>query len=85
VLRARNVLRAHDCPGALAALDEARTRFPTGTLAQEREALTVEALACSGRGAEAGRRAVEFLRTFPASPYEEAVRRFAHVTAATSR
>jgi hypothetical protein len=46
-------------------------------LLQEREALTIEALARTGRRAEANRRAEAFLRAFPGSPHAAAVRELA--------
>lgn len=75
MLRARDALRSGDCKGALAPLREARRRFPGGILAQERDALWVEALARSGRSAEASDRARAFLREYPISPYADLVRR----------
>jgi hypothetical protein len=54
---------------------EARSRFPRGALGQEREALTIEALARSGQSAAARRRAEAFLRQHPNSPYLADVRR----------
>jgi hypothetical protein len=46
-------------------------------LGQEREALTIEALAKSGQSALARRRAEAFLRVHPSSPYVADVRRIA--------
>jgi len=60
---------------ALAQLDRATERFPSGALAQEREALAIEAAACAGREDEAARRASTFLRDYPSSPHADAVRR----------
>jgi hypothetical protein len=50
-------------------------RFPDGILLQEREALTISALAELGRSSEASARARAFLRAFPQSPHAERVRR----------
>lgn len=69
LVAARATLRAGDCPGALGQLDALRARFPSGVLGQEREVLTIQALACAGRGDEAGQRASAFLRAYPASPH----------------
>jgi hypothetical protein len=77
ILLARKALRAGDCGAALFRLNEARTLFPAGVLSQEREVLTVEALGCAGREAEAADRADAFLREYPSSPLAELVRRFA--------
>ena len=76
LLRARAALRDGQCAGALGTLEEATARFPRGALPQERAALSVEALACSGLEDEAARRAAAFLRDFPASPYADGIRRF---------
>ena len=51
-----------------AALDSARQharRFPNGQLAEEREAIAIEALARLGRQAEARTRAEHFRRVYP--------------------
>jgi hypothetical protein len=74
---ARDALRRGDAPGALARLDELRSKFPAGMLAQEREALAIEALARSGQGGEAKSRAEAFKKAYPASPHA------AHVEALT--
>jgi hypothetical protein len=76
LLAARDALRAGDCSGAVARLNEARARFQGGALPQEREVLAIEALDCAGRSAEAAQRAAEFLRSYPASPHGDLVRRF---------
>jgi hypothetical protein len=77
VLAARSALRAGDAARSLALLEHARVRFPHGALGQEREALTIEALAKSGQGPAASRRAEAFLRSHPSSPYVADVRRIA--------
>ena len=58
-------------------LEAAREQFAGGALLQEREALTIEALARTGRRAEANRRAEAFLRAFRGSPHAAAVRELA--------
>jgi hypothetical protein len=78
VLQARAAVRRGDCAAALQRLNEANARYPQGTLRQERDALTIEALACGRQSAEASARAAVFLRDYPGSPYSEAVKRFAH-------
>ena len=69
VLDAREGLRSGRASLVLRQLEEARARFPDGTLAQEREALTIEALWRSGQTAAARRRAEAFARTYPGSPH----------------
>jgi hypothetical protein len=66
------------CSVARTSLAAARraARFEV-TRSQEREVLTVEALGCAGREAEAADRADAFLREYPSSPLAELVRRFA--------
>jgi uncharacterized protein YkwD len=76
VLDARNALRAGNPSAALRILDEARVRFSNGSLGQEREALTIEALARAGRRDAASARARTFLTRFPRSPLASNVRRF---------
>ena len=77
LLRGRQLLRSGDCEGALTQLQESAARFPRGGLAQEREVLAVEALACVGRAPEAAARADAFLHDHPASAHAPKVRRFA--------
>ena len=74
VLDARSALRAGDATRSLTLLEQARVRFPRGALGQEREALTIQALARSGDHASARLRAEAFLRTHPQSPYVADVR-----------
>ena len=74
VLEARAALRSGDATRSLALLEQARTRFPRGALGQEREALTIQALAQSGERAAARRRAEAFLHAHPTSPYVADVR-----------
>ena len=69
VQQVRNELRSGNAAGALARLEQARSRFPGGVLRQEREALTIQALAGTGQRAAAAQRAGSFLREFPSSPY----------------
>jgi hypothetical protein len=76
VLEIRRVLRAGDATAALGLLERARVRFPHPVLGQEREALTIEALARSGAAEVAERRASAFLRAYPKSPYAADVRAF---------
>lgn len=59
---------------ALSALDAIAREFPNGALAQEREALAIEALRVGGRSAEARLRATAFLARYPASPHAASVR-----------
>jgi hypothetical protein len=77
VLEARAALRAGDAGRSLGLLQQAHVRFPRGALGQEREALTIEALARTGQTASARRRAEAFLRDHPQSPYVADLRRIA--------
>ncbi len=76
VLEIRRTLRAGDASGALRLLEQARQRFPHGALGQEREALSIEALAKSGSPDAAARKADAFLRAHPKSPYAADVQSF---------
>ena len=69
VLDARKALRAGRAGAALELVAKARRDFPFGTLAQERDALEIEALARSGRNEQARERARAFLARYPKSPY----------------
>jgi len=66
---ARGQLRAGHPQTALSTLEQARRKFPSGVLAQEREALTIEALSKSGQNDEARAREIEFAREHPESPH----------------
>jgi hypothetical protein len=76
VLAARAALRSGNPAAALRELSDARALFPRGALVQEREALTIEALARAGQSGAASARAQAFLNRFPRSPHAEDVRRF---------
>jgi hypothetical protein len=71
---AREALREGDVARALSILEDAQRSFPNGILLQEREALSISALAAAGRRTEASARAGIFLRAFPNSPHAERVR-----------
>lgn len=75
--QARDAVRRGDGATALKLLEEARSRFPRGVLGQEREALSIEALAASGQQAAATQRASAFIQAHPDSPYVARLRRFA--------
>jgi hypothetical protein len=65
---------AHGEPAsAMAPLDDHLRRFPRGVLAEEREALAIQALARSGRMNEAVERGARFQRTYPTSLMAPAV------------
>ncbi len=74
---ARDALRRGDSAGALNTLSELQRAVPGGILGQEREALAIEALAKSGRSAEAQARARAFLQANPESPHAPRVAAFA--------
>jgi hypothetical protein len=75
VAQARKLLRTGRAREALGALEAVRDDFPNGALAQEREALVIEALRATGRAPEARSRAAEFLARYPQSPHAAAARR----------
>jgi hypothetical protein len=75
VLAARQALRNNEPAAALRLLDQARQRFGNGALNEEREVLTIEALASSGDKGRAAERAKTFLRTRPRSPHAADVQR----------
>ena len=70
---ARTALARGDGTSALDALDRHLGKYPHGQLAEEREALAVQALVASGRGTEAKSRAVRFHARFPSSMFTGAV------------
>lgn len=76
LLEARAALRAGSPTSALDFLHRSRMRFPRGILLQEREALTIEALAASGQNQLAAQRAQQFLSQFPRSPHAAEVRKY---------
>lgn len=71
--RARSALSAGQPSAAVDAVDAHATRFPKGRLAEEREALAVQALARSGNTTAAKRRADAFRKTYPNSIFGPAV------------
>jgi hypothetical protein len=77
VARARAFLRSGDAALSLQELHALERDEPSGLLAQEREALHIEALAALGRREEARERAASFLKSYPTSPHVRAVRRAA--------
>ncbi|HEY7376932.1 MAG TPA: outer membrane protein assembly factor BamD, partial [Polyangia bacterium] len=65
---------ARGAPGdAIAALEQHARRFPDGQLAEEREALWIQALVTAGDAASARARAERFRRRFPGGIQQEAV------------
>jgi hypothetical protein len=74
--QARDALRGGNAGEALRLLEVSRTRFPDGMLGQEREALTIEALARGGNRAAASARAAAFVRAYPQSPHAQRVQAF---------
>ncbi|AKV00443.1 hypothetical protein AKJ09_07106 [Labilithrix luteola] len=67
-------LRAGDAAGALAMTREHEQRCASGTLAQERERIAIEALAKLGRNDAARARAHAFEERYPSSPHVRRVR-----------
>jgi outer membrane protein assembly factor BamD (BamD/ComL family) len=65
--QARALLQSGNATGALRVLADAVQRFPGGVLGQEREVITIEALAASGQTGVARQRAADFLQSHPGS------------------
>ncbi len=65
--RAQSAYARRDYSAALAVAAEHARRFPTGRLAEEREALRVRSLVSVGRGDEAGAALNSFMSRFPRS------------------
>lgn len=76
VLAARQALRSNDPTKALRLLEQARQKFRNGVLTEEREALTIDALARSGNRSRAEERAKAFLIAHPRSPHASDVQRY---------
>ncbi len=74
VIAARAEVRAGRCGEALERLREGSYRFRGGALEQERQALRVCALGCTGRAEEAAAAAAAFVESYPESPYAATVR-----------
>ncbi len=70
---ARQAVARRDFAAALAAIAEHQRRFPTGQLAEEREALRVKALLGAGRAAEAQRAGDDFRERFPRSALGDSI------------
>jgi hypothetical protein len=71
--RARDALAQRDGTQALALVEEHARAFPRPLLAEEREALAVQALVISGRSSEARARGAQFRATWPSSLFLPAV------------
>jgi hypothetical protein len=69
VERGRAAIARRDAVSALEALSDHERTFPSGVLAEERDALRIQALALAGRGADARRRAREFAERHPNSVF----------------
>ena len=76
IIEARRALHAGDFTTALRLLDAAAAGFPSSTLAQEREALAIQALSRSGQREAAARRASAFLAKYPESPHAADLKAF---------
>jgi hypothetical protein len=76
VIAARQALRNNDANGALRLLERAQQQFKKGALLEEREALTIQALAKSGRVTQAAGRAKAFMNSYPRSPHAADVQRY---------
>ncbi len=73
--RARTALARGQWTSALSAVRAHETRFPRGRLIEEREAIAIQALAASGEGNEARRRAGAFHARFPRSLFSGVIER----------
>ena len=71
--QALSALRASQAHDAMVALMSHERRFPRGSLAEERDRLSVEALVQLGRRAQAERRAALFMQRYPNSPHRQRV------------
>ena len=69
VERGRNALGRRAALSALEAFRDHTREYPGGQLAEERDALQVEALALAGRSDDARRKAAEFSRRYPESVF----------------
>jgi len=76
VMSARQALRANQVATALQLLEQAQQRFKKGALQEERESLSIEALAKSGQRERASVRARAFIRQYPRSPHVADVQRY---------
>jgi hypothetical protein len=74
--QARGALRGGDPGRAMLLLEQARQKFPGGVLGQEREALTIEALAKGGAREAASVRAAAFIKAHPTSPHAARLQAF---------
>ncbi len=74
VAAARDALHSGNTAAALSLLTSAQQRFGSGVLGQEREALTIEALAKSGQRGAARARGEAFLKSYANSPYAARIR-----------
>jgi hypothetical protein len=70
---ARNAVGRGEGAVALRALERHAAEFPRGRLAEEREALAVQALELAGRRSEARARAEQFRSRFPKSLLRAAI------------
>lgn len=71
---ARSALAEGDVGGALGALQQHRRRFEKGMFVEERDALTIMALAKRGRNEQAAAQAERFNRRYPNSLFRGAIR-----------
>jgi hypothetical protein len=72
---ARTALARGEPGASIGSLDQHASRFPNGTLSEEREALYVRVLVALGKGAAAAARAEDFRRRFPHSLFAPVIDR----------
>jgi hypothetical protein len=74
--KARVQLRGGSPEAALSTLSKLQREFPSGALTQERDVVTVEALAASGNASAAAHKAQAFIAAHPTSPHSATLQRF---------
>jgi hypothetical protein len=77
ITEARADLKRGDARAALAALKRLKQKSPNGVLSQEREVLTIQALAKTGESTQAAKRARAFIERYPNSPHTPTLRSIA--------
>ena len=74
--KAHELVQAGQGQQALEVLRLSQARYPRSVLYQEREVLTIEALAATGNSSAAKQRAERFLKRYPTSPHVGRLQRF---------
>jgi TolA-binding protein len=74
--KAHELVQSGQSQDALEVLRLSQARYPRSVLYQEREVLTIEALAATGAASSAKQRAERFLKRYPNSPHAGRLQRF---------